>query len=223
MAVGTLLPSLPLAAASPQLNLLPTTPVVNGTFGNVVYDATTDTFRYEGYTAQVTAFAGAPIPLTGSGQYVLQAKVDDSGELTSGFLKIFGNLGSGFELILSGALETGDAGTVFGHQLPAAGQGVDLFEFLFTIDGGAAGVISEFGGIGAPGGVIIDANFKSGDALFNGNWTTSFSASNFNGVADAFVVVPEPSTWALMGVAVMVLLARPSRRLLSLRTRLESR
>jgi hypothetical protein len=95
------------------------------------------------------------------------------------------------------------------------GQGVDLFEFLFTIDGGAAA--NQFGGIGAPGGVIIDVNFKPGDVPFSGNWTAGFSASDFNGYADAFVAVPEPSTWALMAAGVVVLLATFSRRPAALR------
>ncbi|NJM55441.1 MAG: PEP-CTERM sorting domain-containing protein [Verrucomicrobiae bacterium] len=223
LTAGLLLSSSSVLAASTQLNLIPSPqPNLNGSFGNVVYNAASDTFRYEGFTTQFTSFGGSPIPILGTDKYVVEATINNAGVLTGGSVKISANIGSGFELVLSGALETGVAGDAYGHQNPVNGQGVDLFEFLFIIDGGAAA--DQFGGIGAQGFVGIDVNFKPGDVEFNGEWMNSFYSSiEGNGVADAYVVVPEPSTWALLSVAGVLLLFRLSRRVVPRSAALDGR
>jgi hypothetical protein len=178
-------PSLP-----PDLNV--------GTPGDVTYDSSTSDFEALGYLADYT---GGSVTLSYGDVFNLAATINGSGALTAGTLSIFGDVGSGYEALLTGDLATGSSGTAWGYN---NGGNVNWFSFLFTVTGGNADVVSDFGGAGAAGGINLYAQFSStpGSTPFSGTWGGDFNnnaldAYNGNAYADVFPV-PEPSSSMLL-------------------------
>lgn len=175
-------------------------------FQQVDYTAGSGLFEAIGYT---TDYANGSAALVDIGAYTLTATIT-AGILTSGSLTIKGDIGSGVETLLTATLTTGPSGTAFGFMDPPGGN---IFEFLFNITASDAAasdatILNDFGGLGATGGVIIDAWFENGGTPFDGTWMNNFSNDGISGVSDAFsrpsATVPEPASVlvTLLGAAV---------------------
>ena len=169
---------------------------------DVNFNAGSGTFNATGLTVD---YINGSVSLQGAGAYSLTASITPAGFLTSGSLTINGDVGSGDQILLSGSLSSGWSGPsgVWGFQDPSEGAPRNIFEFLFTVTGGDnANVLQDVGGIGAGGGVIINADFGDGSQQFTGDWLTSFqNADGGNGgVSDNFAV-PEPSSVSLLLLA----------------------
>ncbi|MBC8094637.1 MAG: hypothetical protein H7Y43_02385 [Akkermansiaceae bacterium] len=201
-----------LACAQTQAALInlvphPNAPDFMAGFINVNYNHTTREFLAQGWTSD---YVNGSVTLADLGMWTLTAQLDSNYDLAGGSLEVRGNLGAGDELLLSGSLKSGAAGEVFGFQDPVDSNH-DLFEFLFTINGGNATVISDFLAWGNVGGIIVDANFSSGDIGFTGDWNQSFESFESSGVSDVFV--PEPGSYGVLGaVTAFVGLVCASRR-----------
>ena len=180
--------AIPLGLPNPS-----TAPDLMGSFQEVSYTAGNGLFQAIGYT---TDYANGSASLVDIGAYTLIATITGAGVLTSGALTIGGDIGFGQETLLVGTLSTGPSGTAFGFMDPPIGG--NIFEFLFTVTGGDPTVVSKFGGLGAGGGVILDAWFQNGGTPFSGLWTSDFSNDGWSGVSDSFsmspVTAPEPSS-----------------------------
>ena len=128
----------------------------------------------------------------------LEANITSDGMLNSGTVTITGSLDGGisYEPLLTGDLVTGPDGTAFGSAYLPDDPGGEYFEFKFTVDAANSDptIVSDFGGDGAMGGIILDAAFTPSDNYFQG-WGTAFDNSNGgNPTADTFAMVPEPSS-----------------------------
>jgi len=163
-------------------------------FASVSYTTSNNLFQAIGST---TDYENGTTGLVDAGTSTLAATITGAGLLTSGSLTLQGDIGSGVETLLTGTLTTGPGGTAFGYTnvTGVVGSG-DIFEFLFTVTGGNAVIVSDFGGLGANGGVIVDANFPNADT-FDGSWTKDFLNNN-EGVSDTFSMIPEPSSVLLV-------------------------
>ena len=94
---------------------------------------------------------------------------------------------------------TGDL-TAFGF--PNAGG--NPLEWTFDVTGGVLSAV--FGGLGSEGGVSMG---DSGNPFQAGGWGSTFFS--FIGVADTFLLIPEPSTSALALAATIFCLGRRQR------------
>ena len=167
-------------------------------------DAGKGAFVASGYTAD---YNGVGVIGSGSDPYTLSATISSGGVLAGGgTLNIYGNVGPGDNLLLSGNLTPGAAGTAFGY----GDGGNELFQFLFTVSGGS--LESVFGGSGAAGGIILNAEFdrSAGDHPFTGSWTSNFDSNGSDsGIINAFALpVPEPSSILLVSAGVLCMVAR---------------
>src|SRR5581483_3297894 len=189
----------PLVAA--DLPLSPSTPDFTGSFVGVTYNSSTMALQASGLTSD---YEGGSGPWMDFGPYTLTATITSAGILTGGTLTIDGAVGSGPDpdTLLTASLVTGASGTAFGY----GDGGNQIFQFKFQVSGGEAPIVNDFGGLGALGGIILDAKFNgsSGDHPFTGSWTGSFDSSmTQNGTMDSFSVsaTPEPSSLALLALA----------------------
>jgi len=173
-------------------------PDLTGSDVKVTYTNSTELFSAIGLLSDYTTNAsGAPgntlTPYSSSN--TLTATITGSGVLTSGSFTIWGNVTNSSgpnQLLLSGNLITGAAGTAYGY----GGDGDNLFQFLFTVTGGS--LARAFGGDGSPneiqGGINLDASFGSQNE-FTGSWSGNFNNlyqnSYLGSEIDTFVV-PEP-------------------------------
>jgi hypothetical protein len=179
--------ALSLHAGPLNLTPAPGSPNVGAAFVDVSYDAALAQLLVQGY---VTDYSFGSVTLSGLGTLTITATITGAGVLTDGSLSIQGDAGNGAETLLTGSLATGPDGTAFGSLEPLSGS---TFEFLFQVTGGNAGMVQDFGGIGSTrGGVALDAWFENGGVPFDGSWTQSFHNDGASGLAEAFVVVPEP-------------------------------
>jgi len=181
-----------LAGTQSQAALLGLSPAANApdfeaSFINVTYVASNDIFQAGGF---ITDYANGTVPLIGIGSYTLTATITDAGLLTGGTLTVNGDVGFGPQTLLTGTLDA------IGYMDPPGGS---LFEYLFTVSGGNATIVQDFGGMGATNcGVILDAWFVNGGIPFNGSWTNDFNNDSFSGLSDNFAAVPEPSSILLV-------------------------
>jgi len=157
-----------------------TAPDLMGSFQQVSYTTGSGLFQAIGST---TDYENGSVVLVDSGAYTLTATITGAGVLTSGSLDIEGDIGSGPKTLLAATL------TALGYD----NSGGNLFQFKFNVTGGDATIVSDFGGLGAAGGVIVDAWFENGGIPFSGSWTSDFTNDGVSGVSDAFAV-PEPSS-----------------------------
>ena len=138
----------------------------------------------------------------------MTANITPQGTLTSGSFAINGDLGSGYELLLSGQLSTGADGTAFGSNLTGQPNNATIFEFPFTVTGGDdPTILGNFGGLGSmQGAIILTAYFDtgSGDTAFTGAWTSDFSGLATQDAYADTQTVPEPSSIMLVLVGCMV-------------------
>lgn len=195
IALASMLANAPLQAALLDLTN-PGGPDLLAGYLDVSFNATSGTFLASGYTVD---YQNGSVSLSDAGDYTLTANITPAGVLSGGSLTIQGDLGSGTETLLTGTLTTGPGGTAFGFQDPSEGSPRNIFEFLFTVTGGDAAVVQDFGGGGGGGAVILDAAFQDGGTPFSGYWTTSFHnvGNGSSAVSDNFAV-PEPSTASLL-------------------------
>jgi hypothetical protein len=177
--------------AATDLTISPgTNPDLKGGFVGVSYTASSHLFEAWGYSEE---YAHGSLSLTANYDaldYFLSATINAPGVLGSGgTLSISGDVGSGVEPLLTGNLTSGPAGTAFGF---GDGNG-DIFQFLFTVSGGKAAIVHDFGGVGATGGVILNGWFDSPSIP---TWTSSFANDGFSGTMDCFSI-PEPASVSL--------------------------
>jgi hypothetical protein len=154
--------------AGTELNLTESTPDLTGSYMTVTYSNTTDAFLASGYTTDYNTSAG-DVGINTYDNFNISATINNSGVLTGGTLSIYGGEGASGpdELLLAGNLTLGPAGTAFGY----GADNNQVFEFLFTVTGGQdSSVLSQFGGIGAKGGIVLNAEFGSADRPFSGTW-----------------------------------------------------
>jgi hypothetical protein len=187
--------------APTDIFLNPGLPDLTGSYVDVTYDynagSGTGAFVASGWTTDYNTSSGRLDVAPDS--YILSATISSGGVLASGgTFNIYGDVGSGDTLLLSGDLTPGSAGIAFGY-----GDGDnELFQFRFNVTGGT--LAGDFGGNGAEGGIILNAWFAStsGDQPFTGSWAGSFNNNagtpyNGSGEIDCFTV-PEPGTFALV-------------------------
>jgi len=147
-------------------------------------------------------YSGAPW------SFDVKANITSPGVLSGGSVTITGSLDNGdtFGTLLTGSLIPGANGTAFASDIFSSNPEGDYFEFLFKVTGGDSSVVSGFGGVGADGGIVVSANFQSGDTVFS-NWGTSFDSVSGNATGNVFAV-PEPSSISLMAAGILCLVAR---------------
>ncbi len=178
-------------------------PDLTGSYMDVTYNAGSDAFLASGYTTDYNTSSG-DVGVSIVDSYTLSATINNAGMLTGGTLVINGAVGNGNTdvTLLTGNLTTGAAGTAFGY----GDGGNELFQFLFTVNGGS--LKNAFGGNGAAGGIILNAWFTgtSGDQPFTGSWASSFNNNagtpgDGSGDINSFMMVPEPSSVLLVLVS----------------------
>jgi hypothetical protein len=173
------------------LNLdLEVAPDILSTFTTTSYTAGTQTFLADGFASQLftnpTTYA-----ITDSGEFDLDAQIDNFGNLVGGTLIITGKVSD--LMFDSGTMLTGDL-TAVGYADDVMANG-DTIEFLFTVSGGDAAMM--FGGIGAIGGVIL------GNTKYAGTWAADFMSDAFQVLNDTGVPkqVSAPTTVLMFSVA----------------------
>ena len=184
-AVGIALIGAVPAGATPLNLILQPEPDINWAFGSVNYSAGTDTLTVTAIAGAVNnmdAFNVVNQPISG-GTLSLTANVDGGGNLLGGSFTVGGTIAAfGFN---SGTLLTGNL-TALGFPNGSPGA----LEFLFSATGGDAQAL-----YGTNGAMVI--GITNG---FPGNWNSDFSAS-FSAPGD-IAVIPEPGTFALLGLGV---------------------
>jgi hypothetical protein len=174
------------AGATPLGVLLNPEPDINWSFASVNYNAGTDTLTITGISGTVNnldALSFVNVPIVG-GTLSLTANIDGGGNLLGGSFTVGGTVPSAPFNYNSGTLLTGNL-TALGFPNGSAGA----LEFLFSTTGGDASVLY------GPGGAIV-VGIVNG---FPGNWNANFSAS-FSAPGDIGTVVPEPGSFALLGL-----------------------
>jgi len=164
-------------------------PDVFSGFIDVTYDAATDRFIADGFALTFDDDGvGTPENIS-SGGFNITATINEFGKATGGTLTIEGDvLGVGPSLLTADLAD-------FGFQDPPGG---DLFDFLFSTTGGSL-ADAYFGGIGAPVGVILDANCSTFNGFFDrdfDNLINGIPGTGF-GLSDTGVPVPEPASTIL--------------------------
>jgi hypothetical protein len=186
VAIGIALLGAGQAGATPLNVILQPEPDISWGFGSVNYNAGTDTLTVTAIAGAVNnmdAFNVVNQPIS-SGTLSLTANIDGGGTLLSGSFTVGGTIGAfGYN---SGTLLTGTL-TALGFPNGSAGA----LEFLFNATGGDAQ--SLYGNYGA---MVI--GITNG---FPGNWNSNFSAS-FSAPGDIATVVPEPGSFALLGLGI---------------------
>lgn len=168
---------------------------------NVTYSSGSGDFVAQGWTQTYWDPIGNEFDVASSPDdpdYTLNATITGAGVLTGGTLTINGDIGSGEELLLTGSLTPGAAGTAFGY----GDGGNEIFQFLFTVTGGAeAGAFGGSGWVDLYGGTW-DTSFTS--------WTSDFSSTSYDGNMDTYKInsVPEPSSILLVLAGVLGMVAR---------------
>ncbi|REJ69318.1 MAG: PEP-CTERM sorting domain-containing protein [Planctomycetota bacterium] len=203
----TLVLSSGVAQAAP-LNMIPLPPDVTSSFLSVSYDATTRVFTATGFATTVDLDGLAPPDYAidgGFGGYSLTAVIDNDRKAT-GTITITGTVAAaGFN---SGTLLTGDV-NIWGF-LDGGGE---IFEFGFGVTGGDLAPLFPQGTY-VRGGTIISAVNSGFDGVGVGPSTppsNSFANDGFSGFSDTFAV-PEPSTYAMMGLGAAALIGLGIRR-----------
>ncbi len=164
-------------AASLDLNLADT-PDILVVFTNVSYDMDTENFSAVGNAFQLDDDGvGDPIQIS-NGELILEAQIDNDGNLISGIVVIEGEVGSlGFDsgVLLSGPII--DFGFPTGTDNP--------LEFVFEAASGDAATLFGSGPIGV---VMSDTGFDSSVGFGDDFFTTAPT-----GTADIAPVVPLPA------------------------------
>ena len=166
------------------LGLVPGTPDIFSAIVSIDYDAGTDVFNAAGVAMQYNA---PPVEIVSSGLFDLTATIDANSVVSGGSLSISGTTTSASGVLLTGSV------VQFGFA-PDGAPGAPTFEFICSATGGA--LLTEYGGPGAPIGVII-SSFDS----FSGNMDVSFAGST--GLADTFSPVPEPTSITLLAIGIV--------------------
>lgn len=172
------------ASHATPLGLVPGTPDVFSGFVSISYDAGTDAFEAVGTPVQYNA---PPVDPMSGGVFALTATIDANGVVSGGSLSISGTTASASGVLLTGSV------VQFGFA-PDGVPGAPTFEFICSATGGA--LLADYGGTGAPIGVII-SSFDS----FAGNLDVNFTGST--GLADTFSPVPEPTSMTLLAVGIV--------------------
>jgi hypothetical protein len=168
--------ALPQAALATPLDLtLPLSPDIMSGFIDVTFDASSDTLEATGFALTLD---GAPIS---NGTFLLIVDL----AAISGTLDIGGNVGGSGPSLLTGDL------TAFGF-IPGGG---DPLEFTFSATGGD--LLSLFGGLSAPIGVILSGTGFPGDFAADFDNRIGLAQGTGSGVADA-AAVPEAGTAVLL-------------------------
>ncbi len=153
--------------------------------------------------------------------FTLDATVNHTGVLTAGTLTITGNLGNGWETLLTGNLVTGPSGIAFGFvdppitDLPGGGN---TFEFMFSVTGGEPTIINNDWFGQQYGGIFLDAYFDNFayDIPFNGTWTSDFNnngGTTYGAGNSSVFVIPEPCSILLVSTGGVLFAAACRRRL----------
>jgi hypothetical protein len=197
------------AVAAPiDLELDPDGPDVLSAYISVSYDADGVNATTGLLTADGTALAYRPGPQgtdqywvrTGTaygGDFRLAAQIlSATGVLVGGDLDVDGEVPDLFPGYSSGQLLDGALALV-GFPDPPGGR---VLEFFFGVTG-TGDAVSDFGGVGHSGGVILNLN----EDVFDGTWDEDFAT--VNAFAYANTGVPEPATGTLLLVGLLALAA----------------
>jgi hypothetical protein len=181
-------------AQATLLELSVTYPTIDADNIAVSYTALSNAFAATGeayfYTVDESTYHDIWDEYYNVGSFSLDATVSNTGQLIAGTLTISGGLDYGPSMTLL----TGDL-TALGYQDPGDPNN-DLFDWLFQVTGGA--LASDYGGIGATGGINLDAEFGSAPNPFTGDWSFDYdNGAGQNGIAQVFPV-PEPSSFLLL-------------------------
>jgi hypothetical protein len=165
---------------------------------------------------------GEPDELDVNSQFIFNSSFNlsmtvmrSTGAVVSGSVSISGDTFDG--PVYSGLLLQGDI-TNFGFQdpvppfNPALGEG-SIFEFVVNVTGGALHAPYY---VDDTAGIIMNIGNASGAPPFTGVFTSAFENSGLTGLSDTFPManpnVPEPSSVVLLGLALVPLAWRLSRR-----------
>lgn len=191
------------AASAAPLGLSKAYPDLYSDYVGVFYTASTDTLDSVGAVERLYTALNTYTSLT-DGYYDLAVTVDSAGNATGGTVQFYAREAgpaTPYVTVLSGTL----ASNGFGYSA----SGGDIFEFIFNVNSGT--MAAQFG---SQFGMILNANFgsTSNGADFNGTFTSNFGNSVSKeqysiGTLDTFAV-PEPASFALMGIAGVGLLLR---------------
>jgi len=163
-------------------------PVLFSGFLEVRYQADADLLTVLGFALSLDDGGEVPMAIAGGG-FDLSATITADGQAVGGEIVITGEVAGlgGTTPLLTGNLVD------FGFL----DDGGDLFEFAYTVTGGALATRDAFGAPGAPFGVIVDANF--GTTGFNGSFDDDFDNTNGGeqGIAET-APIPEPASVLLL-------------------------
>lgn len=175
-------------------------PDITSIFLDMSYNAGSNAFSVTGFSATIDEDGVGPVlDFDAFGTFDISATIDNSGAPLGGTLTITGDLTS--TLGVSGTLLTGSL-VDFGWF----GTTRDVFEFLFSVTGGALATPAYYGSPGTLTGVIYD----TGEDVFNGDFDSSFSSSGFGSGFSDTAPIPEPFTLSLLLPAAFLI--RPNRR-----------
>jgi hypothetical protein len=164
---------------------LQSSPDITSGFLQVNYLAGTGAFSVSGFALTLeTPPAEAPPDFNiTNGPFTINLVLGPTGSLTSGNITVGGSIPA---LSASGPLLTGTA-TAFGFMGPPTGG--SLFDFKFNVTGGSLGAYYP---VGSQLGVIMHAVTS-----FGGSFAANY-ANDGSGSADAALLVPEPTSLALL-------------------------
>jgi hypothetical protein len=192
-------------AAPLNLDLTEFDPDLSFNFGSATYDAATDIFSLEAYTATLSSDGETSQDVFGS--VSLTAEISAGGILVDGTISVLGTTSGDIINASSGTLLTGTL-TAFGFSNDAQ----EILEFIFTPTGGDlaplyVGYDQTPAGVAGVGGLILSATGYD-DNDFNSN----FSGTAFGTFGD-LAPIPVPAALWLFGSALMgmVWLARVKR------------
>lgn len=202
----------PLATAYP----VPVGPQFGG--GGINFDSETCCISYDATTDRIIALSSGPMSIFNSaisfdGTWILDANINEQFQVTdSGSVSLFGDLGSGLEQLISGAVS--DIGFILNFTERDEGglfYGVALMQIVFEIDAASDLMTSIFGTSGqfVTGFEIGDSGFyrpgERNDSPFAQDFrcgTSAFRCQQFEGSygLNNLVSVAEPGTLALLAI-----------------------
>lgn len=168
-------------------------PDVLSTFLDIAYDADgaglLGDFDITGVSSQLIPNNEDPVINGLNGGFELDAKIDPAtGEAVEGSLSITGNIGNGFEVLLTGTLSD------FGWL----DNGGSLLEFTFDITGGV--LAGDYLAYSPEVGVQVA--WTNENNSYSGDWTEDFINDDVLATeANAFAIIPGPASLALFTIA----------------------
>lgn len=177
----------------------------------ISYVDSTDTFTATGTPATYDPDGIPPQHTITGGTYSLTAIIDSLGAISSASLTITGTTTDKDNNPVSGTLLTavGPPNLLFGFSPDANDPSQPWlpgpiteypakFEFTMSVSGGL--LMQDFGGLGAPMGIIMVAGAGGFDGDFVGDFTISTNVSS-----DHFSMVPEPASMTIIAAGLLAM------------------